>query len=118
MKHSKRLFKEIIKQSKPLTKEDFPFTKNEDFKKITESVCEIDRYYFEKMRCFGVTGYHREAVEGEWPNDHKINSVHVVEYSPGVRTRHPYYDPKYKKGGIKINKLKNKLNRSIFSLNN
>ena len=30
MKHSKRLFKEIIKQSKPLTKEDFPFTKNEE----------------------------------------------------------------------------------------
>ena len=110
--------KNCLKRSTPLKETEFPYKNDKKYKKLTEDVCEIDRQYLNKIRLFGFSNYHREAVKGEWPNDHKINSVHVVEYCPGLRTRHPYYDPKYKKGGIKINKLKKKLKRSISSFNN
>ena len=111
-------FKNYLKHSTPLTETEFPYKKDKKFKKLSEDVCEIDRQYLNKIRLFGFSNYHREAVEGEWPNDHKINSVHVVEIKEGIRCRYPYYDPKYKKGGIKLKKLKLKLKKLVSSLRN
>jgi len=110
--------KNCLKRSTPLTETEFPYKKDKKYKKLTEDVCEIARQYLNKIRLFGFSNYHREAVKGEWPNDHKINSVHVVEIKEGIRCRYPYYDPRYKKGGIKIKKLKNKLERINSSINN